>query len=74
MVACHSIINFFNSTTQAMSKLLLKEVAGRAVKPIQDDVTRWWSTYSMVERLLRLKMYFAILQEEGDLDSNLTDQ
>ena len=57
-----------------MSKLLSKQVAGRAVKPIQDVVTRWWSTYSMVERLLRLKMYFAILQEEGDLDSNLTDQ
>jgi hypothetical protein len=33
-----------------------------------------FQTYSMVERLLRLKMYFAILQEEGDLDSNLTDQ
>ena len=53
MSACRSIINFFNSSTQAMSKLLSKQVAGRAVKPIQDVVTRWWSTYSMVDRLLR---------------------
>jgi hypothetical protein len=38
----------------------------RAVRPIQDVVTRWWSTYSMIERLLRLKIYLAILEEEGD--------
>jgi hypothetical protein len=73
MSACHSIVNFFNSSTQAMSKLLSKQVQGRAVKPIQDVVTRWWSTYSMVEQLLRLKMYFAILQEEGELTGNLSE-
>jgi len=45
----------------------------RAVRPIQDVVTRWWSTYSMIERLLRLKIYLAILEEEGDLTINLTE-
>jgi hypothetical protein len=74
MSACRSLINFFNSSTQAMSKLLSKQVAGRAVKPIQDVVTRWWSTFSMVDRLLRLKIYLSILQEEGDLVNNLSDQ
>jgi hypothetical protein len=44
-------------------KTFLEQVQGTAVKPIQDVVTRWWSTYSMVEQLLRLKMYFAVLQE-----------
>jgi len=73
MSACPSIINFFNSSLQAMSKLLSKQVAGRAVKPIQDVVTRWWSMYSMVEQLIRLKMYLAILQEEGELTTNLTE-
>jgi hypothetical protein len=37
-------------------KLLGKQVEGRAVKPIQDVTARWWSTYSMVDCLLRLKM------------------
>jgi len=73
MSACCSIVNFFNSSTQAMSKLLLKQVQGRAVRPIQDVVTRWWSTYSMLERLLRLKMYLVILQEEGDFTGNLSE-
>ncbi len=73
MSACRSIVNFFNSSTQAMSKLLSKQVQGRAVRPIQDVVTRWWSTYSMLERLLRLKMYLVILQEEGDFTGNLSE-
>jgi len=32
------------SSLQAMAKLLAKQSAGRAVKPIQDVVTCWWST------------------------------
>jgi hypothetical protein len=56
-----------------MAKLLSKQQIGRAVKPIQDVATRWWSTYSMVERLIRLKAYLAILSEEGELDINLND-
>jgi hypothetical protein len=39
--------NFFNSSSQAMAKLLSKQSVGRAVKPIQDVSTRWWSTWSM---------------------------
>jgi len=73
MSACRALINFFNSSSQAMGKLLSKQQVGRAVRPIQDVVTRWWSTYSMTERLLRLRPYLALLEEEGDLDCNLTD-
>jgi hypothetical protein len=57
-----------------MGKLLSKQQVGSAVKPIQDVVTRWWSTYSMVDRLLCLRPYLALLQEEGDLDCNLNEQ
>ncbi len=73
MSACRAIVNFFNSSLQAMSKLLSKQVMDRAVRPIKDVVTRWWSTYSMIERLLRLKIYLAILEEKGDLTINLTE-
>ena len=54
--ACHNLVNYFNSSSRAMKKLLGKQVVGRAVKPDQDVTTRWWSTYTMCERLLRLKL------------------
>jgi len=57
MSACRTLVNFFNSSSQAMDKLLAKQSIGRAVKPIQDVSTRWWSTWSMCERLIRLKAY-----------------
>jgi hypothetical protein len=34
--ACHNLVNYFNSSSQAMKKLLGKQVVGRAVKPVQD--------------------------------------
>ncbi len=70
---CHNLVNYFNSSSQAMKKLLGKQVAGRAVKPVQDVSTRWWSTYTMCERLLRLKLYLNLMQDEGDLPCNLTE-
>ncbi len=74
MSSCRSLITFLNSSTQVMGKLLSKQQVRRAVKPIQDVVTRWWSTYTIVERLIQLGPYLAFLEEEGDLDCNLTDQ
>jgi hypothetical protein len=71
--ACRNLANFFNASSQATQKLLGKQVEGKAVKPIQDVTTRWWSTYSMCDRLLRLKIYLALLENEGDLACNLTD-
>lgn len=72
MTACRTLISFFNSSSQAMAKLLGKQNAERAVKPIQDVATRWWSTFSMCDRLLRLKNYLALMEEEGDLTCNLS--
>jgi hypothetical protein len=40
---CHNLVNYFNSSSQAMKKLLGKQVVGRAVKPVQDVTTRWWN-------------------------------
>jgi len=70
--ACRNLIDFFNSSPQATIKLLGKQVEGRAVKPIEDVTTRWWSTYAMCDRLLRLKMYLCLHENEGALTCNLT--
>jgi hypothetical protein len=74
MSACCAMINFFNSTSQAMRKMLSMQQVGRMLRPIQDVVTRWWSTYQMIERLIQLRPYLAVLEEEGDLDCNLTNE
>jgi hypothetical protein len=50
--ACHDMVNYFNSSTQAMQKLLRKKVQGRALKPMHDVIPRWWSTYSMLSHLI----------------------
>jgi len=65
--------HFFNSSPQANTKLLGKQVEGRAVKPIQYVTTRWWNTYAMCDWLLRLKIYLCLLENEGALTCNLTD-
>jgi hypothetical protein len=39
-----------------MGKLLSKQQVGRVVKPKQDVVTRWWSTDTMVERFIQLRL------------------
>jgi len=45
--ACRNLLTFFNSSPQATTKLLGKQVEGRAVKLIQDVTTRWWSTFNV---------------------------
>ena len=49
----------FSKSTQLMDQLLASqkqlEPDERAKKTIQDVATRWWSTYSMVQRLLHLR-------------------
>ena len=71
MRACRNLVNFFNSSSKARAKLLSKQIAGRAVKPIQDVTTCWRSTWSMCNRLLGLKTYLALLEEDGELSCNL---
>ncbi len=71
MRACRNLVNFFYSSSQAMAKLLSKQSVGRAVKPIQDVSTCWWITWSMCDRLIRLKTCLTLLQEEGELTCNL---
>ena len=71
MKAAREMVGFFKHSSQAEAILLGKQVAGRAVKPIQDVETRWWSTHSMCSRLIRLKPYLDLMEAEGTLSCNL---
>ncbi len=73
MNAARELVGFFSSSSQAEAILLSKQIPGSEVKCIQDVATRWWSTYSMCERLLRLRPYFSLMEAEGQLKKNLTN-
>ncbi len=75
MTTCRSMVNFFNSSSQATLKLKEKAKArlGVPLTVIQDVCTRWWSTYSMCKRLIRLKDVLTIMSLEGDLRVTLSE-
>lgn len=70
------IVTFLNNSTQALEKLknLIKALEGKDYNKgvIADVVTRWWSTYNMIQRLLDVKAAIdsmAISKELGDKES-----
>jgi len=74
MASARALVGHFSSSSQAEQRLLGLQQTSKPVKCIQDVCTRWWSTFSMCERLLRLKLYFDLMQAEGTLDCNLSPQ
>ena len=64
--AARNLVMHFNKSTQATEALkkIQKDQFNTAVplNVIQDVVTRWWSTLSMVERLFRLKEALALYE------------
>jgi hypothetical protein len=73
MHKARELVGHFSSSSQAKEILLSKQIPGSVVKCIQDVTTRWWSTYSMCERLIRLHSYFPLMEAEGQLDKKLTE-
>jgi hypothetical protein len=73
MKKARELVGHFSSSSQAEEILLSKQIPGAAVKCIQDVTTRWWSTYSMCERLMCLCPYFTLMEAEGNLDKNLNE-
>ena len=64
MTCARNLVGHFKSSTQSLEKLLDAQRVNGVKIPlcvIQDIVTRWWSTFSMCERLVVLKLYIMLL-------------
>jgi zinc finger BED domain-containing protein 1 (E3 SUMO-protein ligase ZBED1) len=64
MKKSRDLVGYFVMSTQATELLRLKQGA-HPVNVIQDVVTRWWSTYAMLERLMHLKIYIQMMVREN---------
>lgn len=58
MSACYVFVNIFNASYTGHGET--------SVRPIQDKASRLWSTFFVIVRLIRLKTYLALLEEQGD--------
>ena len=83
MAKMRSVVGYFESSTQAMTKLLDFQRTSqlsiykdqRPKKPLQDVVTRWWSTYRSITRLRFLKKAIRSLLVVGEIDCvNITKE
>jgi hypothetical protein len=83
MKKARDLVGLFTRSSQAKERLLEIQPVPKSTKDpqkvtvIQDVVTRWWSTYAMCERLLRLRPYFNAMALEGTNmkpEENLTDE
>ena len=75
MSSARALVGHFKSSTQSLEKLLENQrITGVKIplSVIQDVVTRWWSTYSMCERLVVLKLYIQLLVGSNKQIPNLT--
>jgi hypothetical protein len=73
MLKCRQLVSHFNASSQATDLLIEKQShLSRSVNLIQDVKTRWWSTYMMLSRLLRLRPYLTILFTEKSVNADLS--
>lgn len=73
MALARALVGHFHSSSQASEILInLQYLEKRPLNVIQDVVTRWWSTWLMISRLLKLKIYFDIMESKGMLACNLS--
>ncbi len=77
MAKIQSVEGYFESSTQAMTKLLdfqrtshlsIYKDQHRPKKPLQDVVTRWWSTYCSIKCVRFLKKAIRSLLVVGDIE------
>lgn len=81
LVKLRNLVKFFNKSSQA-TELLKKQQQhmneiyhGKPKVMLQDVVTRWWSTYTMVERALEMKLAIQSMELAQQVPANyiLTD-
>jgi hypothetical protein len=69
----HNLLRHFHNSSQALEILKnLQYLEKRPLCVIQAVVTRWWSTWLMISRLLKLKIHFDIMEGEGFVACNLS--
>jgi hypothetical protein len=80
MATAREVIGQFTRSSHALERLKQRQVdvdevrsISKAVGVIEDVVTRWWSTYSSGERLLRIKLHVQHLYIDGVIKKNLTE-
>ena len=75
MKNARTLVGYFTSSSQHLAQLLDEQRIispnKDPLKPIQDIETRWWSTYSMVSRLLELKDAIMALKGARKINQNL---
>jgi len=76
MAHARALVGHFKGSSQDTAILKQLQIAdvGVPVGVIPDVVTRWWSTFRMVQRLLRLRAKFTLMQTDHNLRCNLIDQ
>ena len=68
-----NVVSHFQSSTQATAKLLQAQSmideynSNVAVTLLTDCVTRWWSTFRMVARILYLRLALSLLEVNNDI-------
>ena len=73
MKKARDLVGFFSGSSQATAQLKkqqqqMESCRGKvAVGVVQDVVTRWWSTLSMLKRLVHLKPALAALKADGKI-------
>ena len=75
MAKCRSIACFFNKSNVASKQLFSFQSNNVQLKVIQDCKTRWWSTFAMVERIVRLQIPLQrmALADDNQLKITVTD-
>ena len=77
MKKCRDLVKLFTKSTQKQELLLLQQQKmdvykkRTPLKCVQDVVTRWWSTYSMLDRLIYLKPAIEGLKADNQIPNNL---
>jgi hypothetical protein len=73
MARCHRLVDFFRQSPINTEKLkaIEKYASIEELKLIQDVSTRWWSTYAMVERIIKLQSPLKRMEDLGDLRNDI---
>jgi hypothetical protein len=74
MKSARKLVGYFRHSNQKLEQLKsvqrtlyeVEEVNKSPLVPIEDCATRWWSTYSMLERLVNLRRFIALVNVPED--------